>query len=132
MISKHMKVALLCYAILMLCLFGCTNGAVDGDGAQTYPTFTFTHYSSGSTQEEYKAEILFEQSASTSTSFHVALLSRTCSDAIAKYYSVCYDDRLNNKHKPDESAIRAIILVNEKGLRSDNKPNHNSSCAQKV
>ena len=124
MISKHMKVALLCYAILMLCLFGCTNGAVDGDGAQTYPTFTFTHYSSGSTQEEYRAVILFEQSVSTFTSYQVAFVSCTCRDAIVNYYSVCYVELLNNKPTADESAIRAISFGNNQGLWGDSNPNH--------
>lgn len=115
------RTLLLIIVILSLALLaGCGK---KNDGGQ-YPTFTFTHYSSGGTPEEYEAVIIFEQSVSTFTSYQVAFVSCTCRDAIVNYFSVCYVELLNNKPTADESAIRAISFGDNMGLWGDSNPNY--------
>lgn len=91
---------------------------------ERFPTFEFTHYSSGGTPEEYEAVIIFEQSVSTFTSYQVAFVSCTCRDAIVNYYSVCYVELLNNKPAAGEAAIRAISFGDNMGLWGDSNPNY--------
>lgn len=107
--------------LLLASLLGCS--APKEESVQ-YPTFQYTHYSSGGTQETYQAVILFEQSNSTFTSYQVAFSSCTCRDAIVNYYSVAYVELLNNKATPEESAIRSITFGENRGLWGDSNPNY--------
>ena len=99
-------------------------GHINRDDGGAYPTFEFTHYSSGGTKETYEAVILFEQSVSTFTSYQVAFVSCTCRDAIVNYYSVCYIELLNNKPTAGEAAIRTVSFGDNKGLWGDSNPNY--------
>jgi len=86
--------------MFVLCSCGAGESAETGEGGASeggYPTFTFTHYSTGATTEEYEAVILFEQSNSTFTSYQVAFSSCTCRDSSVNYLSVAYVELLNNK-----------------------------------
>ena len=106
--------------LFLMLLAGCT----DAEENSQYPTFPYTHYSSGGTQETYQAVILFEQSNSTFTSYQVAFSSCTCRDAIVNYLSVAYVELLNNKENPEDAAIRAISFGNNQGLWGDSNPNY--------
>ena len=111
--------------ILVLCLAvsfsGCQKSApaADEPAAVTYPTFTFTHYASGGTPEEYEAVILFEQSNSTFTAYQVAFASCTCRDPMNNYLSVAYVEILNNRGSADEASVRYITFGEYKGLFGD-------------
>lgn len=89
-----------------------------------YTEFTYTHYSSGGTPEEYSAVILFEQSCSTFTAYQVAYSSCTCRDPLVAYYSVCYVELLNTKPSAEESSIRTISFGDNMGLYGDSNPNY--------
>lgn len=119
---QHIRLIACLLALLMLC--GCAKEAPPPETETAYPTFEFTHYSSGGNAETYKAVILFEQSVSTFTSYQVAFVSCTCRDSLVNYYSVCYVELLNNKPSADESAIRAITFGNNQGLWGDSNPNY--------
>ncbi len=109
---------------LTLCLFIlCSCGKREETDGQ-YPTFEYTHYASGGTEETYRAVILFEQSCSTFTSYQVAFSSCTCRDSLVNYYSVCYVELLNTKPSADEAAIRTITFGNNQGLWGDSNPNY--------
>lgn len=120
--SKVKKRVIILLLLTALVLSGC--GAKDKGEFQQFPTFTYTHYSSGGTQEEYKAVIIFEQSNSTFTSYQVAFSSCTCRDPIVNYYSVAYVELLNNKKSADDAAIRSITFGNNMGLWGDSNPNY--------
>ncbi|MDO4815783.1 MAG: hypothetical protein Q4A83_04165 [Bacillota bacterium] len=130
--KKEKAIIFLLALILLLC--GCTAPAEEPAPEETataeleeseqYPTFTFTHYSSGGTREEYTAVILFEQSNSTFTSYQVAFSSCTCRDSSVNYYSVCYVELLNNKDSAEDAAIRTITFGDNKGLWGDSNPNY--------
>ena len=120
MIRKCRILTAICLLPLLL-LFGCAD---EGEEVTRYPTFEFTHYASGGTEEKYQAVIIFEQTVSTFTSYQVAFVSCTCRDAIVNYYSICYVELLNNKPTSDESAIRAITFGNNMGLWGDSNPNY--------
>lgn len=119
---------------MLLLLCGCTAPSeevtpeetqpAESEESTQYPTFTFTHYSSGGTREDYTAVILFEQSNSTFTSYQVAFSSCTCRDSSVNYYSVCYVELLNNKDSAEDAAIRAITFGENKGLWGDSNPNY--------
>lgn len=117
---KKTVIALLLLAVLVLSACGEEK---TGD-FQQFPTFTYTHYASGGTQEEYKAVIIFEQSNSTFTSYQVAFSSCTCRDPIVNYYSVAYVELLNNKSSAEDAAIRSITFGNNMGLWGDSNPNY--------
>lgn len=116
------------YILIALCalllLSACGNGRGGKGETQDYPTFSYTHFSSGGTREEYKAVILFEQSNSTFTAYQVAFSSCTCRDAIVNYYAVCYVELLNNKSSAEDAAIRSISFGNNMGLWGDSNPNY--------
>ena len=120
--SKVKKRIVILLLLVSLVLSGC--GAKNEGEFQQFPTFTYTHYSSGGTQEEYKAVIIFEQSNSTFTSYQVAFSSCTCRDPIVNYYSVAYVELLNNKKSADDAAIRSITFGNNMGLWGDSNPNY--------
>lgn len=133
--SNAMKMKrLVVFALMLLLLCGCAAPSEEVTPEETqpaqieestqYPTFTFTHYSSGGTREEYTAVILFEQSNSTFTSYQVAFSSCTCRDSSVNYYSVCYVELLNNKDSAEDAAIRAITFGENKGLWGDSNPNY--------
>lgn len=94
------------------------------DSLEGYPTFSYTHFASGGTQEDYTAVILFEQDCSTFTAYQVAYSSCTCRDSIVNYYSVCYVELLNTKASEDMAAIRTITFGDNKGLWGDSNPNY--------
>ena len=133
--SNAMKIKrLVVFALMLLLLCGCAAPSeevtpeetqpAESEESTQYPTFTFTHYSSGGTREEYTAVILFEQSNSTFTSYQVAFSSCTCRDSSVNYYSVCYVELLNNKDSAEDAAIRAITFGENKGLWGDSNPNY--------
>ncbi len=100
-------------------------GRVSAPAAESpYPTFPFTHYSSGGTPEEYQAVILFEQSNSTFTCYQVGFSSCTCRDPLVNYYQVAYVELLNNKASADDAAIRSITFLENRGLWGDSNPNY--------
>lgn len=115
------KRILITVACVLLLITGCGK---NGSTEKAYPTFEFTHFSSGGTAEQYEAVILFEQSVSTFTSYQVAFVSCTCRDAIVNYYSVCYVELVNTKPTADEATIRAISFGNNMGLWGDSNPNY--------
>lgn len=119
---KYRKLFAVLLALLLLA--GCAQEPAPIEPETMYPTFEFTHYSSGGNAETYEAVILFEQSVSTFTSYQVAFVSCTCRDAMVNYYSVCYVELLNNKPTADESAIRSITFGNNQGLWGDSNPNY--------
>ena len=88
---------LLILVLVCLLLTGCAGEPAPTEETAIYPTFEYTHYSSGGNAETYEAVILFEQSVSTFTSYQVAFVSCTCRDSLVNYYSVCYVELLNNK-----------------------------------
>ena len=107
----------------LLLLSGCASSS-SGEAGKSYKEFTYTHYSSGGTPEEYKAVILFEQSNSTFTAYQVAFASCTCRDPLISYLSVCYVELLNTKKSSEEAAIRTISFGDNKGLYGDSNPNY--------
>ena len=116
---------LFCFLIalsLIVSLCGCAGG--EAAEADPYPRFTYTHYSSGGTAEEYEAVILFEESNSTFTAYQVAFSSCTCRDSLVNYKSVCYVEILNTKPSAELAAIRAITFGNNMGLYGDSNPNY--------
>jgi len=115
--------------ILIFTLCGCGTDTSEPENTAAeetaqFPTFTFTHFASGGTREEYTAVILFEQSNSTFTSYQVAYSSCTCRDSSVNYYTVCYVELLNNKDTPEDAAIRTITFGDNKGLWGDSNPNY--------
>ena len=84
--KRKLIIALLLALSVLLC--GCQGGAQSSESTAQYPTFEFTHFASGGTEETYKAVILFEESCSTFTSYQVAFSSCTCRDSMVNYYSV--------------------------------------------
>ena len=110
---------ILALAVALLLLAGCSSKTPKS----AHTEFTYTHYSSGGTPEEYKAVILFEQSCSTFTAYQVAYSSCTCRDPLVAYYSVCYVELLNTKPSAEESAIRTITFGDNMGLYGDSNPN---------
>ena len=137
---KAMPTAALLLFLLLWSLTGCskaemaqasevTTEAVSEAAAEEketakYPTFTYKHYASGGTEEEYEAVILFEQSCSTFTSYQVACSGCTCRDSLVNYYSVCYVELLNTKPTAGEASIRSITFGNNQGLWGDSNPNY--------
>lgn len=117
---KFKVMALLIAALLIFSSCGSTAQTEE----EQFPTFEYTHYSSGGNAEPYQAVILFEQSVSTFTSYQVAFVSCTCRDSLVNYYSVCYVELLNSKPSAEESAIRAISFGDNKGLWGDSNPNY--------
>ena len=115
---------LLALVLVCLLLTGCAGETAPAEEPEKYPTFEYTHFSSGGNAETYEAVILFEQSVSTFTSYQVAFVSCTCRDSLVNYYSVCYVELLNNKPSAEESAIRAITFGNNQGLWGDSNPNY--------
>ena len=117
------KIRIIIPILLVLILCGCGNTDTQNTAAD-YPKFTFTHFASGGTQEEFTAVILFEQANSTFTAYQVAFSSCTCRDPSANYYSVCYVELLNNKDSAEDAAIRSITFGNNMGPWGDSNPNH--------
>ncbi len=112
------------WLLVMVCLFlaGCAGSTAKEE--KTFPTFPYTHYSSGGTEEEYEAVILFEESNSTFTSYQIAFRSCTCRDSSVNYLSVAYVELLNNKSSAEDAAIRTITFGQNKGLWGDSNPNY--------
>lgn len=119
-----MKKTIFLLLIFMLLFSACSSGGEAAPQESSYPTFKFTHYSSGGTTEEYEAVILFEQSNSTFTSYQVAFSSCTCRDSSVNYLSVAYVELLNNKASAEDAAIRSITFGNNMGLWGDSNPNY--------
>ena len=117
---KHIK--LLTLIISLLLVTGCSSSNVKSPGS--FNEFTFTHYSSGGTAEEYPAVIPFEPACSTFTAYQVAFVSCTCRDSIVNYYSVCYVELLNTKPSAETAAIRSITFGENMGLYGDSNPNY--------
>ncbi len=118
-----MKVKRILTLIIVFLLFaGCASTKEAHNKA--YTEFSYTHYASGGTPEEYKAVILFEQSNSTFTAYQVAFASCTCRDPLVSYLSVCYVELLNTKQSSEEAAIRTISFGNNMGLYGDSNPNY--------
>ena len=65
---------LILLVLVCLLLTGCAGEPAPTEAQAKYPTFEYTHYSSGGNAETYEAVILFEQSVSTFTSYQVTLL----------------------------------------------------------
>ena len=120
MTMRSIKLISLLLAVLLFA--GCASSAKTQKNA--YTEFTYTHYASGGTPEEYKAVILFEQSNSTFTAYQVAFASCTCRDPLVSYLSVCYVELLNTKQSSEEAAIRTISFGNNMGLYGDSNPNY--------
>lgn len=118
------KLKKLLIPILLISMLSACAGKPQKAQTSEFPTFKYTHFASGGTQEEYTAVILFEQANSTFTEYQVAFSSCTCRDPSANYYSVCYVELLNNKPTAEESAIRAIAFGQNRGLYGDSNPNH--------
>jgi len=110
--------------ITLLFLTGCSSSASPETQENAFTEFTYTHYSSGGTPEEYTAVILFEQACSTFTAYQVAYASCTCRDPLVSYLSVCYVELLNTKQSSEEAAIRTITFGNNMGLYGDSNPNY--------
>jgi hypothetical protein len=108
--------------LVLFLLTGCASS--DQQPQSAFNEFTFTHYSSGGTREEYSAVILFEQACSTFTAYQVAFISCTCRDSLVNYYSVCYVELLNTKPSSEAAAIRAITFGDNMGLYGDSNPNY--------
>ena len=123
MTMKSTRIPALVIALLLL--IGCSSSDTSSKKpGSEYTEFTYTHYSSGGTPEEYAAVILFEQSCSTFTAYQVAYSSCTCRDPLVAYYSVCYVELLNTKQSSEDAAIRTITLGNNMGLYGDSNPNY--------
>ncbi len=115
------NIKLLALIIALLLLTGCLS---EKKAQGSFEEFTFTHFSSGGTPEEYNAVILFEQACSTFTAYQVAFVSCTCRDSLVNYYSVCYVELLNTKPTTEAAAIRAITFGDNMGLYGDSNPNY--------
>ncbi len=111
-------------AMLLLALFFLAGCSSNETSENAYAEFTYTHYASGGTPEEFTAVILFEQSCSTFTEYQVAYASCNCRDPLVSYYSVCYVELLNTKQSSEEAAIRTITFGNNMGLYGDSNPNY--------
>ena len=138
--GKKVRQSLLLLFLLLWALTGCnreetaqasevateavSEAAAEEKETAKYPTFTYKHYASGGTEEEYEAVILFEQSCSTFTSYQVAYSGCTCRDSLVNYYSVCYVELLNTKPTAGEASIRSITFGNNQGLWGDSNPNY--------
>ena len=118
------KTPLLTIPLLLLALLLSACGGAAEESNAAFPTFSFTHYASGGTTEEYEAVILFEQSNSTFTSYQVAFSSCTCRDSSVNYLSVAYVELLNDKDDPADAAIRSITFGDNMGLWGDSNPNY--------
>lgn len=118
---KHLR--FLPFLIAALILAGCSSSK-SIETADEFREFTFTHYSSGGTPDEYQAVILFEQSCSTFTAYQVAFASCTCRDPLVSYLSVCYVELLNTKNSSQDAAIRTITFGDNMGLYGDSNPNY--------
>lgn len=118
---RVLKLITSCLLIALL-LVGC--GKIGGKPSAAQPNFSYTHYSTGGTTENYTATILFEESNETFTCYQVAFLSCTCRDSMVNYYSICYVELLNNKPTADEAAIRAVTFGDNMGLWGDSNPNY--------
>ncbi len=116
------KLILLLLIVALTLLSGCSSERDKAESA--FNEFTYTHYSSGGTPEEYTAVILFEQSCSTFTAYQVAFVACTCRDVLVNYYSVCYVELLNTKNTAQDAAIRAITFGDNMGLYGDSNPNY--------
>lgn len=117
------------FLFIVVCLLLCSFLLVlwikpQNKQAILYPTFEFSHYSSGGVAETYPAIILFEQSNATFTCYQVAFLSCTCRDSLVNYYSVCYVELLNNKPTAADASIRSISFGDNMGLWGDSNPNY--------
>lgn len=110
--------------LALLVLAGCSSSNGKASSKDGYTEFTYTHYSSGGTAEQYKAVILFEQSCSTFTAYQVAFNSCTCRDSLDNYLSVCYVELLNTKKSAMDAAIRTITFGDNRGLYGDSNPNY--------
>lgn len=110
--------------MLLLALIFLEGCSFQETSKNTYAEFTYTHYASGGTPEEYTAIILFEQSCSTFTAYQVAFASCNCRDPLVSYYSVCYVELLNTKQSSEEAAIRTITFGDNMGLYGDSNPNY--------
>jgi hypothetical protein len=117
-----MRKGLLPLIAALILLTGCSAAGQKAEGA--FSEFTYTHYASGGTPEEYTAVILFEQACSTFTAYQLAFVSCTCRDALVNYYSVCYVELLNTKQTAQDAAIRAITFGDNMGLYGDSNPNY--------
>jgi len=118
---KHLR--FLPFLIAALILAGCSSSK-SIETADEFREFTFTHYSSGGTPDEYQAVILFEQSCSTFTAYQVAFASCTCRDPLVSYLSVCFVELLNTKNSSQDAAIRTITFGDNMGLYGDSNPNY--------
>ena len=116
------RMLILLAVLLWVSCAGC--GGEETPSPEPFPTFSYTHYASGGTQEPYTAVILHEQSNSTFTSYQVAYLSCTCRDPLVNYCSVCYVELLNARPSAEEAAIRAISFGQNRGLWGDSNPNY--------
>ncbi len=112
--------------LLLLIVLMLFSGCSTSEQAQADPfaEFSYTHYSSGGTPENYTAVILFEQSCSTFTAYQVAFTSCNCRDPLVSYLSVCYVELLNTKQSSEDAAIRTITFGNNMGLYGDSNPNY--------
>lgn len=122
------KLILVIFIIAVFLAGGCEAqdnlGGRDAAVDESFPTFEYTHFSSGGTPESYQAVILFEQSNSTFTAYQVGFSSCTCRDPQANYLSVIYVELLNTKDTPKEAAIRTITFGQNRGLWGDSDPNY--------
>ncbi len=120
-----MTAALLLIIIIMT---GCNAAPLpetaEPEGEEAFPRFTYTHYASGGTAEEYEAVILFEEYNSTFTAYQVAFHSCTCRDSLSNYMSVAYVELLNTRDTADEAAIRTLTFGENRGLWGDSNPNY--------
>ena len=112
-------------ALLLILLLSSACGAEGESGPyESYTTFPFTHYASGSTIEEYQAVILFEQANETFTAYQVSYPSCTCRDPMSNTNMVAYVEILNSREDPNTAAIRKITFGENKGLWGDSNPNY--------
>ena len=119
MTMKSLRLVPMLLALMLLA--GCSQAGQQAEGA--FNEFTYTHYSSGGTPEEYTAVILFEQPCSTFTAYQIAFVSCTCRDSMVNYFSVCYVELLNTKNTAQDAAIRTITFGDNMGLYGDSNPN---------
>lgn len=125
---KYKQLALIAAILLLLIPSGCAEkveeAEADSEQGFPYPTFSYTHYSSGGTAEEYTAVVLFEQYNSTFTAYQVAFSSCTCRDSQSNYLSVAYVELLNTRETAEDAAIRTITFGQNRGLWGDSNPNY--------
>ena len=118
------KIVLFTFLCTLMLFLGCEKAPSDAASGGSFAEFTYTHYSSGGTPEEYPAVILFEEATSTFTAYQVGFVSCTCRDSLVNYYSVCYVELLNTKPSADLAAIRTISFGDNMGLYGDSNPNY--------